>query len=360
MVLPQSKIRLTCSCGRRFSVVNVASQPGVDCPLCGQRIPLPGVNAPAPIAIADQPPPTAATQHPPLNSDTVPDIMAMELAELSAISLEPPEDLQDRSTTATAAELAKLSDPHLNTLPLPLQVVFREMLTQQLLGRQSSLRQLQRTLSLHMFELQDRLERLSSRGLIRFLRGAPEQLQIIPPEERRPEPIGPAAWTASAALPPPQATHPPRPLHSLHSPQPPLPPQPTLARPTAVHFPAAPQVRVPPTNLPDAAVREVPAWIEQLLASPRFQQQRANAGRTVPGTPEFAQILQAIDEHGGRTTATALSRLTGIPMHRLRGRFAMFQRVLNVDGIRVFRSDDDADMVEIDRRLLKSQFELSD
>jgi hypothetical protein len=342
MVLPQSKIRLTCFCGRRFSVVNVASQPHVDCPLCGQRITLPTVKAPAPLAIAEQPPSPPATQHLPPHSEAVPDIMALNLAELSAISLDPPEDLQDRANTVTAAELAELSDPHLNTLPLPLQLVFREMLTQQLLGRQNSLRQLQRTLSLHMFELQDRLERLSSRGLIRFLRGAPEQLQLIPPEERPPEPIGPAAQTAPAALPPPQ------------------PPQPLLAPPTAARFPAVPTVCIPPAAPPDAAVRSVPPWIEQLLASPRFQQQRAKAGRTVPGTPEFAQILQAIDERGGRTTATALSRMTCIPMHRLRGRFAMFQRVLNVDGICVFRSDDETDTVEIDRHLLRSQFALSD
>lgn len=337
MVLPQSKIRLTCSCGRCFSVVNVASPPHVDCPRCGQRIPLPEVNPPAPTTIAYQTPQPPDTSHQPRSPGVVPDIMAMDLEELSAVSLEPPEDLQDRTRTVSAAELGRLSDPHLNTLPSPLQVVFREMLNQQLLGRQISLRQLQRTLSLHMFELQDRLERLSSRGLIRFPRGAPEKLQLIPPEERPPQRSGPVAPAVPA-----------------------VPPQPNLAPPEAADLSAAPPVRLPLATVAVAADREVPAWIEQLLASPRFQQQRANAGRTVPGAPEFAQILQAIDERGGRTTATALSRLTGIPMHRLRGRFAMFQRVLNVDGIRVFRSDEETDTVEIDRFLLQSQFELSD
>ena len=59
------------------------------------------------------------------HSGQVPDVMTLNLEQLSAISLEPPEDLRDYDFAPAAGELVRLDDPDLSSLPAALQAVFR-------------------------------------------------------------------------------------------------------------------------------------------------------------------------------------------------------------------------------------------
>ncbi|MFM7165475.1 MAG: hypothetical protein ACKO3T_09530 [Planctomycetaceae bacterium] len=309
------------------------------------------------------------------------DIMALDLAELTAISLEPPDDLRDQDPTTGGSDFVGLDDPDIRTLAPSLQIVFQELLTLRWLGRTCNLRQLQSTLSLDLIELQSRLQRLAAHGLIEDPRSSTENLQVIPRAERvvrnsRTPVTGPG----SVSNPPPPVPSLPPATTVAVDPQPPLLRNLPASDRQALQPPTAAPASRPgererlattplPETLPTQAGSEpaaqpafssttVPLWIEQLMASPRFEEQQKNAGRIRLNREEFARILQAINDRGGRTTVAALSHQLNISLHRLDGRLAIFQRVLNMDGSVIFRRDHASDTVEIDRNLLQRQFEL--
>jgi hypothetical protein len=90
-----------------------------------------------------------------------------------------------------------------------------------------------------------------------------------------------------------------------------------------------------------------------------FADQKRLGGRAVPDDADFAGLLAALDEAGGKLTSAALARRLGLPPFRLRGLLAVCQRVLNVDGFAVLGRDDPSDTVELNRPLLERQFDLS-
>jgi hypothetical protein len=57
-------------------------------------------------------------------------------------------------------------------------------------------------------------------------------------------------------------------------------------------------------------------------------------------------------------TSAAVSRGVNFPASRLRGLLAVMQRVLNIDGFAVLTRDEISDTVELNRELLKRQFDL--
>lgn len=101
-----------------------------------------------------------------------------------------------------------------------------------------------------------------------------------------------------------------------------------------------------------------PGWVEHLLASPVFEDQKQMGGRSLPADELLTRLLSLLDQHGGKMTRAALARELQYPPVRLPGLLAKTQRILNVDGYDVLRRDEASDTVELDRELLFRQFGL--
>lgn len=99
-------------------------------------------------------------------------------------------------------------------------------------------------------------------------------------------------------------------------------------------------------------------WINRLLQSPVYDEQKRLGGRSVPSDAVVMRLLQAIDERGGKITSAALARAIQMPPIRLRGLLAIAQRIFNVDGYEVLSRDDGSDTIQMDRALLLKQFDL--
>ena len=118
---------------------------------------------------------------------------------------------------------------------------------------------------------------------------------------------------------------------------------------------------VPPLTKPaivPEATTVVPDWVQALLASAVFEEQKRLGGRAVPANDVFARLLMAIDERSGKITSPALARAIQFSPMRLRGFLATAQRVLNVDGFLVLNRDEVSDTIALDRNLLCRQFDL--
>jgi hypothetical protein len=98
--------------------------------------------------------------------------------------------------------------------------------------------------------------------------------------------------------------------------------------------------------------------VATLFRSPIFEQQKKLAGRSVPSDEILRSVLSALDQRGGRMTSAAISRTVNYPPMRLRGLLAVMQRVLNIDGFAVLTRDEASDTVDLNRELLKRQFDL--
>lgn len=96
-----------------------------------------------------------------------------------------------------------------------------------------------------------------------------------------------------------------------------------------------------------------------LLRSPVFEQQKRLAGRSAPPDDVLRAVLTALDQRGGRMTSAALSRSVNYPAMRLRGLLAVMQRLLNIDGFAVLTRDEASDTIDLNRELLKRQFDLT-
>ncbi len=99
-------------------------------------------------------------------------------------------------------------------------------------------------------------------------------------------------------------------------------------------------------------------WIVALLESSVFAEQKRFAGRSVPQDEVFVQLLKSLSSRGGKLTTSALCKVMNWPRMRLPGLLAVVQRVLNVDGYDVLKRDDTSDTVELDRDLLRRQFDI--
>ena len=98
--------------------------------------------------------------------------------------------------------------------------------------------------------------------------------------------------------------------------------------------------------------------VATLFRSPIFEQQKKLAGRSIPSDEILRSVLSALDQRGGRMTSAAISRTVNYPPMRLRGLLAVMQRVLNIDGFAVLTRDEASDTVDLNRQLLKRQFDL--
>lgn len=129
-------------------------------------------------------------------------------------------------------------------------------------------------------------------------------------------------------------------------------PQPLTPREYAQRREPQMQITFPDSTAP------VPDYIERLLASPFFAQQRQRAGRAAPAPQEIGRVLQVLEAHGCKVLTAALERACQIPSQRLDGYLAMLQRILNIDGYAVLNREGGSDTIELNRSLLLTQFEL--
>jgi hypothetical protein len=135
-----------------------------------------------------------------------------------------------------------------------------------------------------------------------------------------------------------------------------------------VEMPTAPKKKAPaPDSLLDwredeatTKPKPVPQWIEALLTSPVFEQQRALGGRAFPDEKLLVRLLAALDRHGGKMTEAALVRALEYPPSRMRGLRSVLQRVLNLDGYQILGYDANSETWEMDRNLLCRQFDIDE
>jgi hypothetical protein len=99
-------------------------------------------------------------------------------------------------------------------------------------------------------------------------------------------------------------------------------------------------------------------WLDQLLASPTYRQQRQLAARVAPRDEDMRALLEALESRGGKLGKAALAQRLGLPVVRISGLVNAARRVLNVDQAAVLVLDEAAGSVELRRELLDVQFEL--
>jgi hypothetical protein len=99
-------------------------------------------------------------------------------------------------------------------------------------------------------------------------------------------------------------------------------------------------------------------WISALLDSPAYQSQRELAGRLVQPDETVQAFLELMERNQGRVSRSALSRALSQPEIRIRGIIAGLQRLLNVDGYPIVAVDEVTDSIELQRDLLRRQFQV--
>jgi hypothetical protein len=109
---------------------------------------------------------------------------------------------------------------------------------------------------------------------------------------------------------------------------------------------------------PPAKVPVETGLVAMLFRSSIFEQQKKLAGRSIPSDEILRSVLSALDQRGGRMTSAAISRAVNYPPMRLRGLLAVMQRILNIDGFAVLTREEASDTVDLNRELLKRQFDL--
>lgn len=106
--------------------------------------------------------------------------------------------------------------------------------------------------------------------------------------------------------------------------------------------------------------RQVGDWITALLQSPVYQEQKRLCARTALEEDKVRRFLELLDGRGGKITRLALATTLEIPRMRFPGILAGLRRLLNVDGYAVLEVDDNTDRVELNKKLLFTQFEIED
>lgn len=99
-------------------------------------------------------------------------------------------------------------------------------------------------------------------------------------------------------------------------------------------------------------------WIEKLLVSQTYKDQKGFVKRHPPDDDLVRRSLMALDSNGGIQTPAAFCKFTDLPAGRLDGLMALLQRLLNVDGYEVLIFTRAKDRIELNLAKLKRQFEL--
>jgi hypothetical protein len=117
-----------------------------------------------------------------------------------------------------------------------------------------------------------------------------------------------------------------------------------------------PRTVVAATSDTSKQVHAAIVWIDILLASEVFLEQRERNKRQPITDDRVRTILAALEERGGTLTRTALARRLGLHEMRLRGTITALRRLLNVEGYDVLAEDESGATVTLNRELLFKQF----
>jgi hypothetical protein len=99
-------------------------------------------------------------------------------------------------------------------------------------------------------------------------------------------------------------------------------------------------------------------WIDALLASSTYADQRRLNNRVAPPDELLVAVLEALEGRGGSLTFAGLSRALNLPEVRVRSLVAATRRVLALDGESSVDVDTASETVTLNRPLLASQFRL--
>lgn len=100
------------------------------------------------------------------------------------------------------------------------------------------------------------------------------------------------------------------------------------------------------------------AWLERLLASQGYKDQKAFVRRHAPEDDLVRRCLSALDASGGIMTPAAYSKAADVPAARLDGLISRMQRLLNVDGYEILTFSRAENRIELNVSKLKRQFDL--
>ena len=110
-----------------------------------------------------------------------------------------------------------------------------------------------------------------------------------------------------------------------------------------------------------APVEVLPAsadWIDRLLASQAYKDQKSKIKRHPPQDSVIRQVLETLNAAGGFLTPGAFIKETSMPAARLDQVIANIRRVLNVDGYEILVIDRTENKVELNIAKLKRQFDV--
>lgn len=100
------------------------------------------------------------------------------------------------------------------------------------------------------------------------------------------------------------------------------------------------------------------SWIDELFDSPVFEQSFHRAGRVPVTNEQIRRLLELLEQGKGSAMETQVAKHLAIPSIRLRGFLSAVQKILNVDGYPVLKTDRESRTVVLDKKSLKLQFEL--
>jgi len=100
------------------------------------------------------------------------------------------------------------------------------------------------------------------------------------------------------------------------------------------------------------------AWIERLVSSQAYKDQKEFVRRHAPDDEIIRRCLEALDSQGGIMTPAAFSKAADVPAGRLDGLIARIQRLLNVDGYEILTFSRNENRIELNVQKLKRQFDL--
>jgi hypothetical protein len=121
---------------------------------------------------------------------------------------------------------------------------------------------------------------------------------------------------------------------------------------------AAPSVKSTASAKIDARPAAAVDWIQQLLNSPAFKDQKAKVRRHPLADDTVRSCLEALAANGEIMTPVAFANAARIPVARLDGVMSILQRLLNVDGYEIITMDRTENRVELRVAKLRRQFDI--
>jgi hypothetical protein len=124
------------------------------------------------------------------------------------------------------------------------------------------------------------------------------------------------------------------------------------------------ELEEPPTPKADTSHLNVPevssdeTWIDRLIKSQAYKDQRAKVRRHALEDETVRASLQALVTNGCIMTPAAFATAASVSVARLDGMVAYLQRILNVDGYEIITFSRHENRIELNVSKLKRQFDL--